>query len=159
MSTPPSPEDQPGSGTESEPSPTRKRNHSEMAAGQQGTQRASPPVEISSARSDSDGVDDNSVKPTSTPPHKNGKAEEQPETEFRVDEDELDPEQPLGDYDWQDLERRFHKAMDEKTEEDDRLSDEFARLIAKSESELEKKREHYMKVVEAFESALRLLEA
>lgn len=129
MSTPPSPEGQRGSASESEPSPTRKRSHSEMAAGQQGAQRPSSPVEISSTRSNSDDMEDDSAKPTSTPPRKNGKTGEQPETQFPMDEDELDPEQPLEDFDWQELEQRYHKAMETKTEEERQLYDEFERLI------------------------------
>ncbi|OJD30905.1 zinc finger fyve domain-containing protein 19 [Diplodia corticola] len=187
MSTPPSPEDRPNRGAES---PTRKRSHSEMAAGKQGVQRASPvpPTEISSAGSDSSDKEDDSVKPTSMPPLENVNAHEQPETQFQMGDDELDPEQPLKDFDWQELEERYHNAMAVKLDEDQQLWTEFERLmnffqlwagttphhetdrsfyrlrtrmahVQNSERELEKKREHYTKVVQAFERALRLLEA
>lgn len=183
----PLPEDQPDSATQSEPSPTRKRSHSEMVAGQQGARRASP-VEISSTHSSSDDTEEDSTKVTSTPSRKNGNhAEEQRETRVQIDNDELDPEQPLEEFDWEELENRYHKAIGQRDKEDEQLYDDFQRLmtffelwigttprhetdrdfirlrtrmahVQNSENELEKKREHYTKVVQAFESALRLLE-
>lgn len=131
MSTPPLsplPEDQPGSPRQSEPSPARKRSHSEMAAGQQGARRASP-VEISSTHSSSDDTEEDS-KVISTPSRKNDNhAEEQPETRVQIDDDELDPEQPLEEFDWEELENRYHKAIDQRNKEDQQLYDDFQRLM------------------------------
>lgn len=132
MSAPPSsplPENQPGSATQSEPSPTRKRSHSEMVAGQQGARRASP-VEISSTHSSSDDTEEDSTKVTLTPSRKNGtRAEEQRETRVQIDDDELDPEQPLEEFDWEELEKRYHEAIGQRNKEDQQLYDDFQRLM------------------------------
>ncbi|MCJ1478712.1 hypothetical protein MMC13_007395 [Lambiella insularis] len=97
-----------------------------------------------------------------------------------------DPNQKIEDYDWADVEHRYHDKMQECAKDEAALFDEFndtiklfeswtaamtvhendrsyKRLktrmtyVERDEERLEKKRQHYSKVVSAFESALALL--
>ncbi|PSN62955.1 hypothetical protein BS50DRAFT_576797 [Corynespora cassiicola Philippines] len=103
-------------------------------------------------------------------------------------DDESDPAEKIPDYDWDDLAKRYHDAIRECSAEEEQLADEFAKLmdffkvwaqsghdgetgrthlrlkarmehVQHSEEVLEQKREHYIRVVKAFESALNLLNA
>nr|OQO31162.1 hypothetical protein B0A51_01893 [Rachicladosporium sp. CCFEE 5018] len=97
-----------------------------------------------------------------------------------------DPAEPIKDFDWGDLYARYGKCMDKLTHEENQiwadfnnLSNMFNAWVAASEQHelergskrlktqttlvrhheglLEEKRQHYIKVVEAFQSALKLL--
>ncbi|KAL8691403.1 MAG: hypothetical protein Q9218_003369 [Villophora microphyllina] len=103
-----------------------------------------------------------------------------------VEEAPIDPKQPLEAFQWDDLEERFLKEMEECQKGEEELERDFRgwcevfqawvtttreheeerlhkRLrtrmawVQNSEKSLEEKRQHYIKVVQAFESALALL--
>ncbi|GME40278.1 Zinc finger fyve domain-containing protein 19 [Neofusicoccum parvum] len=157
-----------------------------MVAGQQGAQHAST-IEISSTSSRSEDADDQSPRATPIPSHNHHTpGEKLADAQAQTEEDELDPGQPLADFDWTELEARYHGAMKERNAEEQELFNEFERLmnffqmwantttfhetdrtftrlrtrmahVQHAEDQLEEKRGHYLKVVNAFESALRLL--
>ncbi|KAI4101278.1 MAG: hypothetical protein L6R37_005021 [Teloschistes peruensis] len=103
-----------------------------------------------------------------------------------VEEAPIDPKQPLEAFGWDDLEERFLRKMEECQKGEEELEKEFRgwcevfqawatttreheeerlhkRLktrmawVQNSEQKFEEKRQHYIKVVQAFESALALL--
>ncbi|EMC95293.1 hypothetical protein BAUCODRAFT_47991, partial [Baudoinia panamericana UAMH 10762] len=96
------------------------------------------------------------------------------------------PEDKIAEYHWEDLQERYHNKMKELTAREAAIFTEFNQLceffacwaatsqihevdrsfkrlktqvtfVQHEELELEQKREHYIKVVEAFKSALQLL--
>ncbi|KAK5112500.1 hypothetical protein LTR62_004257 [Meristemomyces frigidus] len=98
-----------------------------------------------------------------------------------------DPQEPIPEFDWTDLESRYHNKMADLKKNEDEIYKEFNDLcnffnvwanatqyhevdrsfkrlktqmtyVRHEEEELEQKRGHYMKVVDAFKSALLLLE-
>ncbi|KYG43456.1 hypothetical protein M433DRAFT_156728 [Acidomyces richmondensis BFW] len=103
------------------------------------------------------------------------------------DESDLgEPNEPMEDFDWMHLEQRFHEKVKEFNNKEQAILSEFNRLcsyfnawantshvfevdrgfkrlktqmafVRHEEDELEQKRNHYIKVVEAFKSALQLL--
>ncbi|KAG9188670.1 hypothetical protein G6011_07375 [Alternaria panax] len=106
----------------------------------------------------------------------------------QAEDEDSDPAQSIDDFDWDDLHLRYHKAMEGCQNEESELMQEWESLMAyfrvwansghdhetdrtylrlrtrmtyvqNSEQELEKKRNHYISVVKAFESALNLLKA
>ncbi|GAB1744556.1 hypothetical protein NU219Hw_g1960t1 [Hortaea werneckii] len=97
-----------------------------------------------------------------------------------------EPHDRIEDFDWDDLRRRYHSKMNEITAKEHSILDEFSSLceyfgvwaqasethevgrsfkrlktqvayVENRENELESKRQHYIKVVDAFRSALELL--
>ncbi|TKA48126.1 hypothetical protein B0A54_01618 [Friedmanniomyces endolithicus] len=97
-----------------------------------------------------------------------------------------EPHDRIAEFDWTDLERRYHHRMDELGATEHQIYDEFNQLcdffgvwaatsqvhevdrsykrlktqmtlVQHHEDDLERKRGHYIKVVEAFKSALQLL--
>ncbi|KAI7211147.1 hypothetical protein KC333_g7825 [Hortaea werneckii] len=97
-----------------------------------------------------------------------------------------EPHDRIDDFDWDDLRRRYHSKMNGITAKEHSILDEFSSLceyfgvwaqasethevgrsfkrlktqvayVENRESELENKRQHYIKVVDAFKSALELL--
>ncbi|KAF2836470.1 hypothetical protein M501DRAFT_905175, partial [Patellaria atrata CBS 101060] len=103
-----------------------------------------------------------------------------------ADGESEDPGEEIEPYDWDDLYRRFSEMVAEREEEEGKLMNEFVQLcgffqqwantttvheveraskrlrtrvyhVQNSESELEAKRQHYLNVVQAFQSALSLL--
>ncbi|KAK7533687.1 hypothetical protein IWX49DRAFT_311377 [Phyllosticta citricarpa] len=104
----------------------------------------------------------------------------------QIDDDEFDPDEPLPGLDWDELEARYHQAMDERNNEERKLLNDFTDLVKyfkvwssttthyetdrsfarlktrmaytqHTEEEGEQKRQHYQKVVQALQSALDLL--
>lgn len=102
------------------------------------------------------------------------------------DEDEYDPAQRLKPLDWTRLEENYHDAMNKCDQDEAALTDEWAALmnffqiwaqsghtqetdrsfkrlktrmahVQRSEESIEKTRLHYVNVVQAFESAMQLL--
>ncbi|EKG21994.1 hypothetical protein MPH_00686 [Macrophomina phaseolina MS6] len=163
-----------------------KRSHADMesTSGQHG-QRDSP-VEVSSAQFSSEDDGESAQSSASPPAEENKRHHEHRQTQFQSSEDDLDPEAPLDPFDWQELEGRYHDEMTYRQAEEEALFMEFERLMAffklwagtsvshevdrtfarlrtrmahvqHSEESLEKKREHYINVVAAFERALELL--
>ncbi|KAI7267856.1 hypothetical protein KC345_g7837 [Hortaea werneckii] len=103
-----------------------------------------------------------------------------------VSELQSEPHDRIEDFDWDDLRRRYHSRMEEITVKEHSILDEFSSLceyfgvwaqasethevgrsykrlktqvayVENRENELESKRQHYIKVVDAFKSALELL--
>lgn len=109
-------------------SPSQKRSHDAMVAGQHGTHAS--PIQIASQPNSDVSDEDIHLSTTPTPSHApaNTRAE-QSESHFQPDDDELDPEMPLDHFDWRDLEERYHDAMRERSQEEQQLSDEFQRLM------------------------------
>ncbi|KAF2806882.1 uncharacterized protein BDZ99DRAFT_366395, partial [Mytilinidion resinicola] len=97
-----------------------------------------------------------------------------------------DPSERIEDFNWGELEDRYHEAMDKNIDVEQQLTEEWANLmnffsiwqdaskhhevdrsfrrlrtrmahVQNSEENLEKTRNHYIHVVKAFESALDLL--
>ncbi|KAI4647767.1 hypothetical protein J4E93_004177 [Alternaria ventricosa] len=79
--------------------------------------------------------------------------------EQQSEDEESDPAEKIVDFDWEDLEARYHDAMKTCHNEEDLLMQEWDNLMNHEEAELEQKRNHYINVVKAFESALNLLKA
>ncbi|KAL1794773.1 hypothetical protein ACET3X_006589 [Alternaria dauci] len=106
----------------------------------------------------------------------------------QTDDEDSDPAGRIEDFDWEDLHVRYHEAMDGCHKEEEELMQEWESLmnyfsvwansgheketdrtysrlrtrmtyVQNSEEELENKRNHYISVVKAFESALNLLKA
>ncbi|KAF2088274.1 hypothetical protein K490DRAFT_64953 [Saccharata proteae CBS 121410] len=126
--------------------------------------------------SDSDSQNVTSVKPN------------QQNVNDEEEEEQSDPTEELAEFDWTDLQERYHDAMKKLQAEETQIGIEFTdlmkffelwaqttaahevdrsftRLMTRSahvrisEAQLEEKRQHYMKVVNAFQSALNLLNA
>ncbi|THY17736.1 hypothetical protein D6D02_03052 [Aureobasidium pullulans] len=101
-------------------------------------------------------------------------------------EDSFDPKDEINPFDWQDLEARYLRAMAECKAKEDVHLEEFeslsqyfgfwaetisdheqkrshqrlktqSALVERQETELEERRTHYIKVVEAFQNALNML--
>ncbi|THW80603.1 hypothetical protein D6C84_00308 [Aureobasidium pullulans] len=101
-------------------------------------------------------------------------------------EDSFDPKDEINPFDWQDLEARYLSAMAECKAKEDVHLEEFeslsqyfgfwaetisdheqkrshqrlktqSALVERQETELEERRTHYIKVVEAFQNALNML--
>ncbi|RYN28643.1 hypothetical protein AA0119_g6086 [Alternaria tenuissima] len=106
----------------------------------------------------------------------------------QTEDEDSDPAGRIEDFDWEDLHVRYHEAMNGCHNEESELMQEWESLMAyfriwassglehetgrtysrlrtrmayvqNAEEELEKKRNHYISVVKAFESALNLLKA
>ncbi|KAL1636849.1 hypothetical protein SLS56_000943 [Neofusicoccum ribis] len=100
-----------------------------MVAGQQGAQHAST-IEISSTSSCSEDADDQSPRATPIPSHNHdAPGEKLADAQAQTEDDELDPGQPLADFDWTELEARYHGAMKERNAEEQELFNEFERLM------------------------------
>ncbi|EME79444.1 uncharacterized protein MYCFIDRAFT_102187, partial [Pseudocercospora fijiensis CIRAD86] len=113
--------------------------------------------------------------------------ESQHGSEFSDSADEAFPEVALRGFDWNDLQHRYRARMDELNREENKVLEDFNRLIGyfsiwadvgsgqelhrgskrlrtqlvyvqHEEEQLEKKRQHYIQVVDAFKSALALLQ-
>ncbi|KAK5721062.1 hypothetical protein LTR15_007026 [Elasticomyces elasticus] len=124
-------------------------------------------------------VNDNNITSETTIPDDVSSEEDDPMTE--------EPDVKIVDFNWTDLEERYHKRMGELGATEQQIYAEFndlcnffgvwastshthevsrsykrlktqTTLVQCHEDELEKKRNHYIKVVEAFKSALSLLE-
>ncbi|KAI4673263.1 uncharacterized protein J4E88_008875 [Alternaria novae-zelandiae] len=82
--------------------------------------------------------------------------------EQQSEDEESDPAEKIVDFDWEDLEARYHDAMKTCHNQEDLLMQELrtrSTYVQHEEAELEQKRNHYINVVKAFESALNLLKA
>ncbi|KAB2106292.1 hypothetical protein AG0111_0g4996 [Alternaria gaisen] len=106
----------------------------------------------------------------------------------QTEDEDSDPAGRIEDFDWEDLHVRYHEAMNGCHNEESELMQEWESLMAyfriwansglehetgrtysrlrtrmayvqNAEEELEQKRNHYISVVKAFESALNLLKA
>ncbi|TKA77764.1 hypothetical protein B0A49_01564 [Cryomyces minteri] len=116
-----------------------------------------------------------------------GSGEQGEDTEaVETTDEDADPSEPIAPFDWKNLENKYHDKIRERAAEEQRIYDEFGKLITyfnvwssttsrheversfkrlktqmayvnHSEDVLEQKRQHYLKVVAAFQSALALL--
>ncbi|KAF1944101.1 hypothetical protein EJ02DRAFT_452714 [Clathrospora elynae] len=103
-----------------------------------------------------------------------------------LEDEDTDPAEPIAEFDWDDLARRYHEAVNKCHGEEEELMREWESLMAyfriwaqsghehetdrthsrlrtrmtyvqNSEDTFEQRRNHYISVVKAFESALNLL--
>lgn len=111
---------------------------------------------------------------------------EEEEESYDEEQDLADPNEPLKPFNWNDLEAEYHAAMKKCDDEESALMEEWVELtkffqiwaqsghhqetdrtfrrlktrmahVQHSEEDIEKTRQHYVSVVQAFESAMRLL--
>ncbi|KAF1989583.1 hypothetical protein K402DRAFT_349509 [Aulographum hederae CBS 113979] len=176
-----------------------RRNMEENQVTDQDQLQASPPSRPSSAtRSDIsikyESQSQNRPRPTDiTVPtsgqgndNAGGLEESQDEGGHDSSDDDAGPGDKIEDFDWDDLERRYHDAIKERDDDEHRMYQEFQKLmeyfqvwaqttsnhendrsfkrlktrmfhIQNSEARLEERRQHYKSVVEAFQRALNLL--
>jgi len=116
----------------------RKRSHEDMSNHEEAQSEhptASPPNE-DGVRSSSpvSGPSENQTQSHPTPPT-SGQFVEKPNSsgkssEVSVEEDEdMDPGHPLDDFNWQDLEERYHGMIEEQNEKESQLQQEFDDLM------------------------------
>ncbi|KAF2201755.1 hypothetical protein GQ43DRAFT_440280 [Delitschia confertaspora ATCC 74209] len=169
----------------SPPSLIRKRSHGEMNASDMASaQQCANADHLRSGRSQTPtpaGNGRGSSADTERPP-----SEQNTQREETPVEEEFDPDEGLEEFDWEDLELRYHQAMKECEHQQEEHVQEweslmnffrvwadaghvqetdrsFKRLktrmahVQHSEQQFDRMRNHYMNVVRAFESALQLL--
>ncbi|KAF2751009.1 hypothetical protein M011DRAFT_464799 [Sporormia fimetaria CBS 119925] len=125
--------------------------------------------------------------PSNQQQNHNGEDEQERSDDASDSDSQADPGTQISDFNWDGLAERYHDAMRECSNNEAELTSEFERLMAffriwanaghmheiertfsrlrtrtlhvqHSESELEQKRLHYIRVVQAFQSALQLLQ-
>ncbi|KAF2855409.1 hypothetical protein T440DRAFT_386046 [Plenodomus tracheiphilus IPT5] len=131
---------------------------------------------------------DETARPPSAQQRRDDTGDEQSDANSDAEPIDDGPAHRISDFDWDDLHSRYHAAINKCQDEENELMQEFESLmtyfriwadsghghetsrtyhrlqtrstyVRHSEEELETKRNHYINVVKAFESALNLLRA